>query len=1188
MDINEQKQELLQRIRKVSRALSRLKTEDIKNSFESKLDKLKEGISYVDSVTELEFYSTELTQTENEIEDEIQTQNNKKVIKFEGAEMIKGEKGDKGDPGKTIVGPQGPKGDKGDSVVGPMGPKPVAGKDYRIPQDGRDGKDGIGFMGPQGPNGNDGKDGSPDTGEEIVVKINSLDTVLDKQIDFVHIKNFPWHQVKSQSNGDVYSGFGMTDLTLKASTLGQITSNQNDYATGLGSWFRISSDAARDITGFENGTDGRSFLLTNVGSFAITLKNQSASSQATNRILNETGADIALAANDTAWIIYDITTGRWRAIIHSVGGGGSGSGDFVGPSSSTDNAIVRFDGTTGKLGQNSAVTIDDTTGNLSITSPAGANRSFFIKTSGSARWEWGGNLTAESGANAGSDFFVNRYNDSGVYINTPFGINRATGTSTFYNPLVLSQSGSGSNPFTFTRSDDGFTRVYIDGFGGIHFGGTSSVSSQFLLDKDASSTTLMNLKNINGPASILILDSDTTFSGGPNAEATFTGRVLNATGTDPEFIDWFHNHYSDNGDIQYGILMQRQGSALYRPFIIGYSNLSASNPAEQVRDRSSFVNTTPTLASGTAGGVSITGTVAISATTAVVGTGTLFTTELEVGQSILIGSVSRTITVITDNTHLTVAAAWTATASGQTAKKYNQFLGQWGFRVFHPTAFVDIGGGTGGATVGSASLKIRTATALLTTPEDGAIENDGTHLYYTASGVRYQLDQQLGTGDVTGPSSSTDNAVVRFDSTTGKIIQNSGVLIDDSNNMTPAANDAAALGTTALMWSDLFLASGSVINWNNGDLLLTHSSNQIVLTGGNFSVSGNTVSAAAFSAQASANLLTLTNTTDNASVQIGILQGDRATITANDEAYLSLKLSDSVGTQTEFARITWAAPTVTDASETGRLDFSVMTSGTLAKELQLSGADLSPSSNDGLSLGTTSLQFSDLFLAEGAVINWDNSDATITQTNNDITIAGITTFGVGTSTAVTLGTIELGAASDTTIARVSAGVVSIEGVNILTVAGGLLTGAITLGENTSIALDPAGSADGKYSGITVTGVAGTTLVFGDLVYLAAVDSRWELTDADAAATAGDVMLGICVLAAAADGSPTTILLHGIIRADARFPALTISAQVYISTTPGDIVVVQPSGTDDVIRVVGRALTADEIYFDPAEDYITHT
>ena len=40
-----------------------------------------------------------------------------------------------------------------------------------------------------------------------------------------------------------------------------------------------------------------------------------------------------------------------------------------------------------------------------------------------------------------------------------------------------------------------------------------------------------------------------------------------------------------------------------------------------------------------------------------------------------------------------------------------------------------------------------------------------------------------GSGDVTGPASSTDNAVARFDSTTGKIIQNSGVQINDSGEI---------------------------------------------------------------------------------------------------------------------------------------------------------------------------------------------------------------------------------------------------------------------------------------------------------------------------------------------------------------------------------------------------------------------
>lgn len=42
----------------------------------------------------------------------------------------------------------------------------------------------------------------------------------------------------------------------------------------------------------------------------------------------------------------------------------AGAGDVVGPGSSTDNALVRFDGTTGKLIQNGVITEDDT-GNLS-------------------------------------------------------------------------------------------------------------------------------------------------------------------------------------------------------------------------------------------------------------------------------------------------------------------------------------------------------------------------------------------------------------------------------------------------------------------------------------------------------------------------------------------------------------------------------------------------------------------------------------------------------------------------------------------------------------------------------------------------------------------------------------------------------------------------------------------------------
>lgn len=103
-----------------------------------------------------------------------------------------------------------------------------------------------------------------------------------------------------------------------------------------------------------------------------------------------------------------------------------------------------------------------------------------------------------------------------------------------------------------------------------------------------------------------------------------------------------------------------------------------------------------------------------------------------------------------------------------------------------------------------------------------------------------------------------------------------------------------------------------------------------------------------------------------------------------------------------------------------------------------------------------------------------------------------------------------------------------------------------LGEE-SIQLDPVLSADGKWSGITETGTAGATLAFGDLCYFQASDSRWELVDANVSA-GYDKKLGICVLAAASDGSATEMLLIGKIRADTNFPTLTIGSPAYMAET----------------------------------------
>ena len=52
-----------------------------------------------------------------------------------------------------------------------------------------------------------------------------------------------------------------------------------------------------------------------------------------------------------------------------------------------------------------------------------------------------------------------------------------------------------------------------------------------------------------------------------------------------------------------------------------------------------------------------------------------------------------------------------------------------------------------------------------------------------ASNILFNGSPPTGTGDVIGPVSSSDNAITRFDGITGKLIQNSGVIINDTDDI---------------------------------------------------------------------------------------------------------------------------------------------------------------------------------------------------------------------------------------------------------------------------------------------------------------------------------------------------------------------------------------------------------------------
>jgi len=77
-------------------------------------------------------------------------------------------------------------------------------------------------------------------------------------------------------------------------------------------------------------------------------------------------------------------------------------------------------------------------------------------------------------------------------------------------------------------------------------------------------------------------------------------------------------------------------------------------------------------------------------------------------------------------------------------------------------------------------------------PATGAVTGEcrlvlDTDDIYEWNGLSWERITQ-NTADVTGPASSTDKAVARFDLATGKVLQNSGVIIDDSDNITGVAS----------------------------------------------------------------------------------------------------------------------------------------------------------------------------------------------------------------------------------------------------------------------------------------------------------------------------------------------------------------------------------------------------------------
>ena len=167
-----------------------------------------------------------------------------------------------------------------------------------------------------------------------------------------------------------------------------------------------------------------------------------------------------------------------------------------------------------------------------------------------------------------------------------------------------------------------------------------------------------------------------------------------------------------------------------------------------------------------------------------------------------------TVTWANEATDTTCFIGFATAASGSLAPKTNTnmtFNSSSGVATFASTVLTttDINGGTiDGATIGGSSAAAGTFTTLTANsfvPNSATVPANGVYL----------------------PAANT----------LGFAINSAGKAQLTASAFSPVTSDGNALGTASLMWSDLFLASGGIINWNNGNYTLTHSAGLLTANG---------------------------------------------------------------------------------------------------------------------------------------------------------------------------------------------------------------------------------------------------------------------------------------------------------------------------------------------------------------------
>ncbi len=130
---------------------------------------------------------------------------------------------------------------------------------------------------------------------------------------------------------------------------------------------------------------------------------------------------------------------------------------------------------------------------------------------------------------------------------------------------------------------------------------------------------------------------------------------------------------------------------------------------------------------------------------------------------------------------------------------------------------------SGDATIAGSNTGDQNAFVTISVSGQSDVVADSTSDTLTLiAGTNVTITTSAGGDSITINSTGGGGATVALDNLSSVAINAALVL---------GTSDAFALGSATKMWSDLFLASGSVVNFNNGDVTITHAANTMTFTG---------------------------------------------------------------------------------------------------------------------------------------------------------------------------------------------------------------------------------------------------------------------------------------------------------------------------------------------------------------------